>query len=594
LSSSLAERLSSLRQALAQAGLDGFILPANDEFMGEYVPASARRLEWLTGFTGSAGMAAILPEHAAFFTDGRYTLQAERQVTGFALYNSAETHPETWLAEMAGEASCIGYDPFLHTPHMLEKWEQAAPHLCWRALSPNPLDALWKDRPAAPAGRARPHPLKHAGEESLPKRRRMGKALQALRAEALVVTEPDVLCWLLNLRGDDVPYTPFLLCYGLLHADGLMQVFLDETRIDAETLAHCGEGVTIHPPEKLEAGMRTLAGKRVLCDPKATPIWFHQTLIQAGAQIVAEPNPCILAKALKNPVEREGMRFAHRRDGLAVTRFLAWIALHGTPHGKKGLDEIRVAEKLASFRAADPACLGPSFATISGSGPHGAIVHYQATQASNRPLANDAILLLDSGGQYAEGTTDITRTIAIGAPTEAMKRHFTLVLKGHIALADVIFPHGTTGAALDVLARRALWRDRLDYDHGTGHGVGSYLSVHEGPQRIGKRAEESAPLLPGMVVSNEPGYYRAEAYGIRIESLVLVVEKGAGEHNKPWYGFETLTLAPIDRRLIDPSLLSEDEKAWLDRYHARVYEAHQASLDEEARGWLAEATAPFQ
>ncbi|HEU5048332.1 MAG TPA: aminopeptidase P family protein [Rickettsiales bacterium] len=579
----MTERIAALRGALRQQGMDGFILPVNDEFMGEYVPDSAKRLEWLTGFSGSAGLAIVLQDKAAFFTDGRYTLQAETQVKGFELYNSGDMPPEKWLAAQAGAESIIGYDARLHTKQAIKRYETACSKLVWKALQSNPVDVLWQGRPAAPASKARIQPLAYTGQTSQQKREMIAAALKEKGADSAVLTAPDSICWLLNLRGSDVPFTPFLLCYAVIDAKGVVDFYIASDRLSQEVLAHLGDGVRVKPPQQLEQDIAALKGKRVLYDPAASPIWFYQQLASAGAHIVEFSDPCHLPKACKNEAELEGMRQAHIRDGLAVTRFLHW--LEQAVASGEALTEIAVAQKLEAFRKQSELYLEPSFSTISGSGPNGAIVHYHATESSNRALDKDSLLLVDSGGQYLDGTTDITRTVALGTPSAQMKADFTRVLKGHIALASAVFPEGTSGGQLDVLARQYLWQAGLDYDHGTGHGVGSYLSVHEGPQRIGKRGGD-APLVPGMVVSNEPGFYKANAYGIRIESLVAVRQVMVGENGKAYLGFETITLAPLDMRLVDTALLTLQEVEWLHSYHRRVYETHERHLNDAEKAWL--------
>ncbi len=576
------ERIALLRAALAGEKLDGFILPLNDEFMGEYVPDSARRLQWLTGFTGSAGMAVVLRDKSAFFTDGRYTLQAQAEVKGFELYNSGDLVLEKWLGKQA-DKTVIGYDPKLHTASAINRYKHTAKTITWKDISPNPIDSLWQERPASPMGAAFIQPLAYAGESSSAKRRRIAEDITDLGADAAILTAPDSVCWLLNIRGSDVPYTPFLLCYAILYASGSVTLYVDKNRISDDVAVHLGKEVTVKPPELLVADMNALQHKHVLYDPVNSPFWFYVRLQEAGATVVEGDDPCRLPKACKNTVELDGMSQAHIHDGLAVTRFLYWLE-NAVIKGET-LTEISVAEKLESFRTLSDAYLFPSFATISGSGPNGAIMHYHPTPASDRVLEKDSLLLVDSGGQYRQGTTDITRTVAIGMPGDAMKTHFTLVLKGHIALARAVFPEGTSGSQLDALARQYLWQAGLDYDHGTGHGVGSFLSVHEGPQRISKRGGDAA-LMPGMVLSNEPGYYKAGAYGIRIESLLVVKEVSAAPGRKRYFGFDTITLAPIDMRLVDKTLLATPETRWLQEYHQKVAAAHMSSLTPAEKGWL--------
>jgi len=571
---------SDLRAALLQHELDGFILPVNDEFLGEYVPDSAKRLTWLTGFTGSAGIAVVLKDKAAFFTDGRYTLQAKTEVKGFDLHNSGDMAPEKWIATQAAKGTVIGYDPKLHTLHSIRRYEREAKHITWQPVTPNPIDALWKDRPAPPASPVRIQPIEYTGESSADKRTRIAKDITTKGADAAMLTAPDSICWLLNIRGNDVPFTPFILCYALLAKSGKVTLYLDEPRVSSQVRAHLGNDVILKAPSALAGDLANFGKQHVLYDPAGSPAWFYQQLKQASAEIIELADPCALPKACKNKAELEGMRQAHIRDGLAVTRFLHWLNVNTKP-----LTEMDAAAKLEEFRKASPLYLEPSFTTIAGSGPNGAIVHYRVTPQTNRPLDKNSMLLLDSGGQYPDGTTDITRTIALGTPTAEMKDRFTRVLKGHIALARAVFPEGTAGSQLDALARQYLWQEKLDYDHGTGHGVGSYLSVHEGPQGISKRSGGVA-LMPGMILSNEPGYYKAGEYGIRIENLVVVKEMSSVA-GKRYFGFETITLVPIDMRLVEVSLLTTEEKAWLKDYHQRVFDAHAASLTPEEKASFA-------
>lgn len=580
--------VSLLRKTLNDQGFSGFILPAGDEFMGEYVPESAKRLTWLTRFTGSAGLAVVLHDKAAFFTDGRYTLQAKTEVKGFELYNSSDLTAEAWIAKNAPENAVMAYDPHLHTFSALQRYENSNKNIVWKPIAANPVDGLWQNRPAAPAGIARIHPLQYAGESSAQKRERIAKAIIAKNADVLLLTAPDSICWLLNMRGSDVPFTPFVLCYALLTKTGSVTLYLEETRVPAELKEDWGNEVVLRSPGMLAADMAVCAGQRILYDPAGSPVWFHQQLTSVGAVIIESADLCQLPKACKNATELNGMREAHKRDGLAVTKFLCWLD-ETTKAGKK-LTEMDIVRELENFRKASPLYLEPSFSTISGSGPNGAIVHYRVTDTTNRTLDTDSLLLVDSGGQYQDGTTDITRTIALGNPTAEMKDRFTRVLKGHIALARAVFPQGTTGAQLDALARQYLWEQGLDYDHGTGHGVGSYLSVHEGPQRIGKRGGDAA-LSPGMIVSNEPGYYKAGEYGIRMESLIAVREADAKAGEKPFLSFETITLVPIDMRAVDQTMLTTEEKAWIAQYHAQVYAGHLPHLSQQEAQWLKQKTA---
>ncbi|MCW5732081.1 MAG: aminopeptidase P family protein [Alphaproteobacteria bacterium] len=591
-----ARRLDPFREELRRRGLDGFIVPRTDEHQGEYVPPGAQRLAWLTGFTGSAGLAIVLQARAGVFTDGRYTLQVREQVDGahFTTHHIVEEPPFDWLAGALGPGQRFAYDPWLHTVdgvgRMRAACEKAGAELV--AVADNPLDAVWPGQPPAPLSPAVPQPLEYAGESAEAKRARIAATLRERGAAAQVLTLPESIAWLLNLRGGDVPHTPLPLSFAILMADGTVELFIDPRKLLPETRAHLGNGVALGEPAAFGAALDRLgrAGLAVQADPGSAAAWVFQRLEAAGARILRGEDPCLLVKACKNPTELEGSRRAHLRDGRAVTRFLAWLAREA-PGGQ--VDEIGAARQLARFRRENELFRDLSFSTISGAGPNGAIVHYRVNARSNRRLEPGSLYLVDSGAQYLDATTDITRTLAIGTPTAEMRDRFTRVLKGHIALAACIFPVGTTGSQLDALARHALWQAGLDYDHGTGHGVGAYLSVHEGPQRIAKVANNVA-LRPGMIVSNEPGYYKTGAYGIRIENLVAVREvptPPGGERSM--LGFETLTRAPIDLALVEPSLLSAAEIAWLDAYHEEVRNSLAPLLDAETASWLERATRPL-
>jgi len=591
-----AEKLARLRAEFERQGIAGFIVPRADEHQGEYVPASAARLSWLTGFTGSAGLAVVLRDKAAVFIDGRYTLQAKVQVDG-ALYERRHLieQPATdWIAANLKASETLGYDPWLLTPGEVERYRAA----CTRAggklapLAANPVDAIWQDRPAPPMAPIVPHPLEFAGRSSDDKRRELAQHLIADKLDAAVLTAPDSIAWLLNIRGGDVEYSPLPLSFAILHADASVDLFIDRRKSSPELARHLGHQVRHSEPSELGAALADLGRHkmRVLADPTTIASWISDRLTEAGATIQRGADPCQLPKACKNAIELEGMRRAHRRDGAALTRFLAWLARE-SPAGK--LSEITASDRLEHFRATGEHFKGLSFPTISGTGANGAIVHYRASRESERRLEPGTLYLVDSGAQYLDGTTDVTRTVAIGTPSSEMRDRFTRVLKGHIALASCRFPQGTTGSQLDALARTPLWDAGLDYDHGTGHGVGSYLGVHEGPQRISK-TPNAQPLLPGMIVSDEPGYYKTGAYGIRIENLVAVIPvDGTGPNGKAMLGFETLTLAPFDRALIEPALLSRTEGAWIDAYHARVRAELTPLVDQETAAWLAAATRPL-
>ena len=587
-------RLAALRAELARRGLDGFVVPLSDEHQGEYVARRSQRLAWLTGFTGSAGMAIVLAERAALFVDGRYTLQAAAQVDG-SLYEHrhiTEEPPDAWLREHLAEGAALGYDPRLHGASQRDR--MAAPCRAVGArLVPcedNPIDALWVDQPPAPLGPISPHPARFAGAEAGEKRETTAARLVEKGAAAAVLSAPDSIAWLLNVRGADVANSPLPHSFAVVHGDGDVDWFVDRRKLLPEVPAHLGNAVHVQAPETMASVLDTLAGagKPVLIDEAATPVWMVDRLTEGGAEVIRGADPCALPKACKNAVELDGIRAAHRRDGAALTRFLAWLA--AAPPGS--VTELDAVAQLAATRAGGEHYRGPSFDTISGAGPNGAIVHYRVTAESNRTLEPGSLYLVDSGGQYLDGTTDVTRTVAIGPPEPEHRDRFTRVLRGHIALATARFPRGTTGAQLDTLARQFLWQAGLDYDHGTGHGVGHYLNVHEGPQRV-SRMGSAAALAPGMVVSNEPGYYKTGAYGIRIENLVAVTE--ADDADGGFLGFETLTLAPIDRALIDPAKLTADERAWLDAYHARVAQTLAPLLadDMATLAWLRAATAPL-
>lgn len=591
----IAARLDALRAELKRQGLTGFLVPRADEHQGEYVPPRARRLAWLTGFTGSAGIAVVLADSAAVFTDGRYTLQVRDQVPGelFEHHHITQSPPEEWLRRRLRPGDRVGYDPWLHTLEGVERLGAA----CTKAgaeLVPcpaNPVDAVWADQPPPPLAPVVPHDLANAGRAAADKRREIAAALEREGVDAAVLTAPDSIAWLLNIRGGDVAHTPLPHAFAVIHRDATVDLFVDARKLSPGLVEHLGAGVRVAEPAALGPALDRLgaAGRAVQADPATAAAWFFQRLTAAGARLVRAVDPCALPKACKNEVELAGARTAHRRDGAALCRFLAWV-LREAPGGR--LTEVGAAERLDALRREQPLCTDLSFPTISGAGPNAALPHYHATPSTNRHLGSGMLYLVDSGGQYLDGTTDVTRTVAIGPPTPEQRDRFTRVLRGHIALATARFPAGTTGSQLDALARRPLWEAGLDYDHGTGHGVGSYLGVHEGPQRISKLPNTVA-LRAGMIVSNEPGYYKAGAYGIRIESLVAVMPVptppgGEGE----WLGFETLTLAPIDLALVEPALLTADEVAWLDAYHTRVREAIAPLVDAETAAWLEATTRP--
>jgi Xaa-Pro aminopeptidase len=592
--STLSGRLGSLRALMDARALDAVLVPRGDEHLGEYVPPSAERLSWLTGFTGSAGLAVILKDKAALFVDGRYTLQAGQQAPAehYEIRSlTAEPHV-AWLCGLLGKNRRVGYDPWLHSASSVQamKAELAAAGIEAVALTANPIDAVWNDRPAPPTAPIVPHPLDYAGIESAEKRAQIGRSLAAAGIGATILTQPDSIAWLLNIRGGDVPNAPLPLSFAILMADGHVALFVDERKLSDETRVHLGADVTIAAPDLFGPTLDRLAkmGKAVRFDPQNTPVWVADRLEAAKVKVSSGVDPCQLPKAIKNEAEIEGAREAHRRDGAALVKFFTWL---DTAMKEAPPTEIGASERLAEFRAEQELSMGPSFDTISGAAEHGAIVHYRAMPESDKQLATGMMYLLDSGGQYLDATTDVTRTMALGEPTQDMRHHFTLVLKGHIALGKARFPAGTSGGQLDALARAPLWAAGVDYDHGTGHGVGSYLSVHEGPQRIFKNG--AAPLEPGMIVSNEPGYYRAGEYGIRIENLVLVKPADMPNAERQMLEFETLTLAPIDRNLIDVAMLTPPERDWINAYHARVYATLADRLSPAECDWLTEAAAPL-
>ena len=595
------ERLDSLREELKRSGLDGFVVPLADEHQGEFVAPRARRLAWLTGFTGSAGLAVVLVDQAAIFVDGRYTLQVEQEVdpVRFSPQHLTEQPPGDWIATHLPADGSLGYDPWLHTPDGAARLETAGAKAGGRlvAVDDNPVDAVWTDQSAPPISPAVPHPPEFAGLSSAAKRAAVTGMLDERDVDAVVLSAPDSIAWLFNMRGADIPNTPVALCFAILEAEGVASLFIDGRKVTRELAAALADAVAVEAPATLGPALDRLAADRrkVQIDPRSAPAWIAQRLRAAGSEPLHGPDPCALPKACKNQAEIDGARAAHVRDGRALVRFLAWLDAEA-PSG--GVTEMDAADRLLALRAESDRFRGLSFDTIAGAGPNGAIVHYRVNENSNRRLEPGSVFLLDSGGQYLDGTTDVTRTVYIrdpdGGPAPAEVRdRFTRVLKGHIALATAVFPRGVTGGHLDVLARKALWKAGLDYDHGTGHGVGSFLGVHEGPARISK-IPSSVALAPGMILSNEPGYYKPGAYGIRIENLVVVVEVEAPEGaERTLYGFETVTLAPIDRRLIEPSLLTPDETGWLDAYHVRVRETHAAGLEEGTRRWLEWACAPL-
>ena len=587
-------RLAALRSAMAADGLAGFLVPRADAHQGEYVAARDDRLAWLTGFTGSAGFAVVLADQAGVFIDGRYRLQVRAQVAPcFTPVPWPETQAGAWLRAHLAQGT-VGFDPWLHTAEEIAKIEAAlAGHPVSLQAHRNLVDAVWPDQPDPPAGAVWPHPDDLSGEPGAARRARLAEGLRAAGQRAAVITLPDSLCWLLNIRGADVPRNPVVQGFAILHDDARVSVFAEPAKFGPEVRAHLGEHVTLRPPAAFVPALGTLQGP-VRVDRASAPLAVIRALQEAGVAVVFGDDPCRLPKARKTAAELAATRVAHRRDGAAMAEFLCWLDGQAAAvlRGAR-LTEIGVVKALEGFRRATNQLHDLSFDTICGAGPNGAIVHYRVTEGTDRALEPGSLLLVDSGAQYRDGTTDITRTIAIGAPPPDAAEAFTAVLQGMIAISQARWPRGLAGRDLDPLARAALWRQGRDYDHGTGHGVGAFLSVHEGPQRLSRMSEVA--LEPGMILSNEPGYYREGAFGIRIENLVVVQEAPAlpGADPRPMLDFETLTLAPIDRTLILADRLSPAERAWLDRYHARVLEALSPMVSAPTRAWLAVACAPL-
>ncbi len=592
-------RLDALRTELSKRGLDGFVVPISDEHMSEYVGSYAQRLEWLTGFGGSAGSAVVLKDKAAMFTDGRYTVQVREQVDG-KLYDYEDvpaTSPAEWIAEQAAEGAKIGYDAWLHGIEWAENAEKAFAKkgIELVPVDSNPIDAVWDDRPEASLAPAVPHDERLAGRSSANKRAEIADWLKREGHDATVVSALDSVAWLLNMRGKDVDNTPVALSYVVAHADGTADLFIAPEKVTPELTKHLGNAVTVRPREEFQSALSDLSGKTVAVDPKHAVAGIFHALETGGAKIVRSDDPTVLPKAIKNPAEQKGHRDAQARDGAAVVRFLRWLSIEAP---KGGVDELTAAAKLREYREASGALRDASFNTISAAGPHAALPHYKVDEDSNIPIPPSSIYLVDSGGQYADGTTDITRTVWIGPgePSAEMIERNTRVLKGHIQLDMQKFPDRTSGGALDALARMHLWNGGVDYGHGTGHGVGSYLSVHEGPQRISKPGGAfpgtETPLRAGMILSNEPGYYKAGHYGIRIENLVLVVPAEI-ESEGDYLGFETLTHVPLDRTLVDKRLLTEAEIDWWNNYHTSVLAILGPQMVGSDLTWLEEQCTPL-
>src|SRR5881275_1187735 len=585
--SSYADRLAALREQLKAEKLDGFVVPLTDEHMSEYVGSYAQRLAWLTGFQGSAGSAVVLPEEAAIFVDGRYTLQVRQQVsaTEWSYQSVPETSTTEWLKEHAPEKARIGYDPWLHTRDWVNKAKEA---LAARgaelvAVRKNPIDEVWEDRPEASKAHLVVQSDEYAGKPAAEKRTEISDWLGKHHADAAVLSSLDSIAWAFNIRGADVTHTPVALAYALVNADGTADLFVASEKIGPDVRQHLGNGVRLHERAEFETALAELKDKTVVVDPERAVAAIFDALDRAGARILPLRDPTILPKALKNPAEIAGQKAAQERDGAVISKFLHWIDQEAP---KGDVDELTASDHLEALRRENSELRDLSFDSISGAGPNGAIVHYRSSEKTNRKLEKGTLYLIDSGGQYVDGTTDITRTVPIGQPTDEMRDRFTRVLKGHIAIATAVFPKGTRGSQLDSFARRPLWEAGLDYAHGTGHGVGSFLSVHEGPQRISPVGSSQSggdePLQAGMILSNEPGYYKTGEYGIRIENLVLVEARDAPGAEKKLLGFRTLTFAPLDRRLIDLDQLNAEERAWVDGYHAQVAAIVGPQLDGAA------------
>lgn len=592
-----ADRLAALRAHLQEQRLDGFVVPLTDEHLSEYIGAYAQRLAWLTGFQGSAGTAVVLPAEAAIFTDGRYTLQVREQVSGddWQFVSVPQESVAGWLGHHAAEGARIGYDPWLHT----RAWvKDATARLGEKgavlvAVDTNPVDAIWPDRPTMSDAPLAVQADALAGRSSADKRATIGEWLAEHKADAVVLSALDSIAWTFNVRGQDVAHTPVALAYALVEADGTATLFVDDRKLTDAVRQHLGNAVRVAPRSAFAAALDGYRGRRVAADPERAVAAVFERLEKSGAHLLTTRDPTVLPRATKTEAEIAGHRAAQARDGVAMVRFLRWIEAEA-PRG--GLTEIAASDQLAKFRAATGVLKDLSFSSISATGAHAASPHYHADETSNAEIG-PGLYLIDSGGQYEDGTTDITRTVAVGEPSAEMRDRFTRVLKGHIAIATAVFPEGTSGGQIDAFARRPLWEAGLDFAHGTGHGVGAYLSVHEGPARIAAPNYPTGgalePLRAGMILSNEPGYYKAGEYGIRTENLILVEPRAINGADRPMLGFETLTFAPIDRSLIDSSLLTEAEHSWLNAYHSEVLAKIGPGLEEEERRWLVEKCAPL-
>ncbi|MFK7841826.1 MAG: aminopeptidase P family protein, partial [Sphingorhabdus sp.] len=585
-------RLKALREQMQKDGLDGFVVPICDEHMSEYVGDYAQRLSWLTGFGGSAGSAVVLKDKAAIFIDGRYTIQVRDQVDGklYEYVGTADQSVIDWLGANAPQGSAIGYDAWLHTQDWAKsaaaKLDKAGAKLV--AVEVNPIDQVWEDQPEPSLAKLDVQPDEFAGKSANAKRADIAAWLKSEGLDATVIAALDSVAWTFNIRGKDIANTPVPRGYAIVKSDGSAELFVAPEKLTDEVRVHLGNAVGLRSYDEFPAALNEYEGRKVGVDPERSVAAIFGQLEGAGAHIVKKRDPTILAKAIKNETEVNGHKAAQARDGAALSRFLHWFSQEAP---KGGHDELSVAAKLAEFRGQSDKLLDLSFRTISGAGPNGALCHYSVNEETNRKIETGTLYLVDSGGQYRDGTTDVTRTMAVGEPTAEMIKRYTQVLQGHIALAQAAFPKGTTGGQLDILARQYLWADGVDYAHGTGHGVGAYLAVHEGPQRIAANSGFNEPLVAGMICSNEPGYYKTDGFGIRIENLILVEERIIDGAEQPMLGFETLTFAPLERRLIDVSLLSDSQRHWVDAYHAKVRATIAPQLDGEALTWLEAQTA---
>ena len=591
-SNKIANRLAAIRSELANANLDAFIIPRADEYLGEYVPEHNERLYWATDFTGSAGMAIVLKDKAAIFTDGRYTVQVRLQVDAnlFSYESLTDTPQIEWLCDTLPAGSRVGFDARLHTLAWFEnaKATLAKAQIELVAVEQNPIDKHWQNRPAPSSAAITLFSNESAGKTSLQKRTEIGALVKKAGADVALIAALDSFCWLLNIRGNDVPRLPVVLGCALLHANGDMQLFTDLSKLPEGIEEHVGAGVSFKSEAALADTLASLQGVKLLADPNSANAWAQNLARDAGAKLIAGIDPVSLPKAQKNAAELAGMRASHIRDGVAVSRFLAW--LDAEVAANRLHDEATLADKLESFRLEDPKYREPSFDTISAAGANAAMCHYNHNNGTPAMMTMNSIYLVDSGAQYLDGTTDVTRTIAIGEVSDEQKKMVTLVLKGHIALDQARYPKGTTGQQLDAFARQYLWQHGFDYDHGTGHGVGHFLSVHEGPQRIGKNLNAIA-LMPGMVLSNEPGYYRADSFGIRLENLVVVRHcEALKDAEREMYEFDALTLIPMDARLIDKSLLTQGEIDWFNAYHQKVFNTLSPLMSGSELEWLTKAT----